>query len=68
MKTLLSFSMEEDVKKVNYSPSPYPLPRGAEGKNIEIEKKFPPPGRGRVGVICADCPHLKGTDFIFSGT
>ena len=43
----------EAVKKLEYSPSPYPLPRGERVNILKYKKKFPPPrrGRGRVGVI-----------------
>jgi hypothetical protein len=41
-----------------------PSPARGEGKPIEIEKKFPPPrrGRARVGVILANFSHLQGEE------
>ena len=39
-------------KKLKYSPSPFPLPRGERVNILKYKKKFPPPrrGRARVGV------------------
>jgi hypothetical protein len=33
----------EAVKKLEYSPSPYPLPRGERVNILKYKKKFPPP-------------------------
>jgi hypothetical protein len=40
------------VKKLKYSPSPFPLPRGERGNTLKYKRNFPPPrwGRARVGV------------------
>jgi hypothetical protein len=42
----------EAVKKLKYSPSPYPLPRGEGVNTLNFKRNFPPPrwGRARVGV------------------
>ncbi len=55
MGNSISFSSlleREAVKKLEYSPSPSPLPRGERVNILKYKKKFPPPrrGRDRVGV------------------
>jgi hypothetical protein len=35
--------MGEGVKKLKYSPSPYPLPPGERVNILKYKKKFPPP-------------------------
>ncbi len=43
----------EGVKKLEYSPSPYPLPSGERVNKLKYKKKCPPHrrGRDRVGVV-----------------
>ena len=57
----LTLPLREAVKKSEYFPLTLPSAARGEGKHIEIEKKFPPPRRGRerVGVVYGIFSHLQ---------
>ncbi|MBP1717917.1 MAG: hypothetical protein H6Q43_1355 [Deltaproteobacteria bacterium] len=57
-----TLSRGEGVKKLKYSPSPFLLPQGGEGKYMEIQKEFPSPltGEGQGGGGKWIFSHLRG--------